>query len=219
MDYDFTIGQDSLRVPATEYRPIKRCQFCQSVFLNEKACEACGRSLHYHLIGEPFGAKSFYGIKERYVESLDILNRFFPIFENKKSPLAKSYLRKLEKRFLDLVSAFNSEGVIVNENRKLYYVESIELINELLRYDVNPALLQSLLFDNDSSLVGQDLLLYLAGNDTVNKAEQPWIESFFGYRPWNIFRVDSWLKILVTTAAVLTLAVAYKDIISSQFGK
>ena len=219
MDYDFKISQDSLRVPASEYRPIKRCQYCQSVFLNDKACESCGRSLHYHLIGEPFGAKSFYGIKERYVESLDILNRFFPIFENKKSPLAKSYLRKLEKRFLDLVSAFNSEGVIADENRKLYYVESIELMNELLRYNVNPSLLQSLLFENDSSLVGQELLLYLAGNDNLNKAEQPWFERFFGYRPCNVLRMDSLLKIMLTTAAVLTLAVAYKDIISSQFGK
>ena len=92
-------------------------------------------------------------------------------------------------------------------------------MNELLRYDVNPSLLQSLLFENDSSLVGQELLLYLAGNDLSNKADKPWFESFFGYRPWNVLRLDSLLKIMLTTAAVLTLAVAYKDIISSQFGK
>ena len=67
MDYDFRINQEALRIPSTAYQPIKRCQFCQSVFITDKACESCGRSMTYHLIGEPFGVKSYYGIKERYV--------------------------------------------------------------------------------------------------------------------------------------------------------
>ncbi|MDD4974307.1 MAG: hypothetical protein PHY93_08135 [Bacteriovorax sp.] len=175
--------------------------------------------MQYHPIGEPFGAKSLYGIKERYIESFNIINRFFPFLENKKSPMAKSYVRKLEKRFSDLITAFNSIDIIVNDQRKLFYVESMEMIDELLRYDIPPSILQALLIENDSSLVGQELLFYLQGASSAMKAEKNWQELVLGYRLWGVLRVEYFLKVSIITATVLTMAVKYKDIISSQFGK
>lgn len=223
MDNDFRIGPEALRIPSTAYKPVKRCPFCQSVFIDEKCCESCGRSMQYHPIGEAFGAKSLYGIKERYIENLNDIIRFFPFFENKKSAAAKSYVRKLEKRFSDLISAFNSPGVMANDQKKLFFVESKYLIDELLRYGVPPALLQALLFENDSSLVGQELLLYLEGvassENFTTKADRPWPELILEYRLWSVFKVDYFLKVFIITTTVLTMAVKYKDIISSQFGK
>lgn len=222
MDYDFRIDQETLRIPSTAYKPVKRCQYCQSVFLNEKLCESCGRSLQHHPIGEPFGGKSLYGIKERYIESLNPILHFFPFLENKKSPMAKSYVRKLEKRFSDLVSGFNSLDLMAINQRKLFYVESMELIDELLRYGFHPSLLQALLLENDSSLVGQELMFYLQGMSTETiktKADKAWSLLFLEYRLWGILRIEYLLKVFIITATVLSMAVKYKDIISSQFGR
>lgn len=219
MDYDFPVNQKTLRIPTSAYKPVKRCPFCHSVFINAKSCEACGRSLQYHLIGEPFGAKSLYGIKERYIENLNAFIRFFPIFENKKSPIAKSYVRKLEKRFSDLISAFNSVDMIANDQRRLFYAESMELMDELLRYDVHASVLEALLIENDTSLVGQELLFYLQGASSSVQFEKTWTDKFLVYRLWGVLRVEYLLKVLIITITVLTMAIKYKDIISSQFGK
>lgn len=219
MDYDFRVDQDYLRIPSSVYRPVKRCPFCQSVFINEKNCESCGRSLIYHPIGEPFSAKSLYGLKERYIESMNVFVRYFPIFEDKNSPKAKSYIRKLEKRFCDLVSGFNSSELMAYDQRKLFYIESIEIINELMRYDVKASLLESLIIDNDNSLIGQEILLYLQAETKTIKADAHWREVILNYRLWGALRVEYFLKVFLVTAMVIFMAVKYKDIISSQFGR
>lgn len=219
MDYDFNTSSETLRIPKEAYRPVKRCPYCQSVFITEKSCEACGRSLLYHPIGIPFGPKSYYGLKERYIENQNALVRFFPQFEDKNSKLANSYVRNLSKRFTDLISAFNSSELISANERKLFYVESIEIIDELLRYNVAPHLVQSLLEENDGSLIGQELLLYLQNASNSIQAELPWQTNFLEHRLWGVLRVEYFLKVVIITATVLTMAVKYKDIISSQFGK
>ncbi|MDO9181995.1 MAG: hypothetical protein Q7U04_06285 [Bacteriovorax sp.] len=219
MDYDFQILEEALRIPTASYKPVKRCSFCLSVFIDDKLCESCGRSQLYHPIGDPFGPKSFYGIKERYVESLNLLIRFFPFFENKKNPMAQSYVRKCEKRFADLISAFNSLDLIQNKQRQLFYVECREIINELLIYDVLLTDLQSILIENDSSLVGQELLLYTEENAKFLNPQDPWQKLFLEYRFWGLLRVEYCLKVFIITTTILIMAVKYKDIISSQFGK
>ena len=146
-------------------------------------------------------------------------DRFFPVLENKKSPLAKSYVRKLEKRFSDLISAFNTSGIIAQDHSKLFYVETIELVDELLRYDIHPSIFQALLLENDSSSEGKKLLFYLENQGISKKTEEAWPELFLNYRLWGVLRVDYFLKIFLITTSILTMAVMYKDIISSQFGK
>lgn len=190
-----------------------------SVYINEKSCEACGKSMQFDPIGEPFGAKSFYGIKERYIERLNVSNRIFPKLENKKSEAAKSYVRKLEKRFSDLISSFNSNNPIASDRSKLFYVESLELIDELLRYDVSSDLIQALLIENDGSLIGQKLLFHLHDESNAMKAESSWQELFLNYRFWGVIKVESFLKFFIITTTIVIMAVKYKDIISSQFGK
>ncbi len=219
MNHDFQIEREGLRIPKTAYQPIKRCPYCQSVYISDKLCEACGRSLLYNPIGIPFGPKSFYGMKERYIENQNVINRFFPQFENIKSPKAQSYVRNLSKRFTDLISAFNSIELINASDRKLFYVESIEIIDELLRYSVHPQIIQTLLEENDASLIGQELLLYLQNARITIEPELSWQKAFLLHRLWGLIKVEYLLKVIIITATVLTMAVGYKDIISSQFGK
>ena len=220
MDYDFQITQKTLQIPSSAYLPLKRCPFCQSIFINDKTCESCERSMQYHPIGNPFSAKSMYGIKERYIESLNIFTRNFPLLENKKSPIAKSYIRKLEKRFTDLLSAFNSKDMIANDEKKLFYVESLEIIDELKRYGVDLSILQSLLEENDNSLAGQELLHYLGTEKSlITIDELGRLKLLLDFRLWGIVRVEFLFKVIIITATILIMAVKYKDIISSQFGK
>ena len=216
---DYEINTATLRIPESAYQKVKRCPYCQSVFINSKACEACGRSLLYHPIGDPFGPKSFFGMKERYIENQNAFLRFFPQFEDRKSPEVQSFIRNLSKRFADLISAFNSQDVIKKSERKLFYIESMEIIDEMLRYAVHPQIIQVLLEENDNSLIGQELLFYLEQAKVQISADLPWHKSFLQFRAGGMLRMEFLLKAAILTTTVLTLAVQYKDIISSQFGK
>ena len=125
MDYDFQANSETLQIPTNVYRPVKRCPYCLSVFITEKSCEACGRSMLYHPVGKPFSSKSFYGIKERYLENFSKPLSIFPVFEDKQSPQAQSYSRNLSKRFSDLITAFNTPDAIDQLDRKLFYIEAM----------------------------------------------------------------------------------------------
>lgn len=219
MDYDFYVSTQSLRIPDSVYQAVKRCQFCNSVYINEKLCEFCGRSMLYHPVGEAFGPKSFYGIKERYIQNLQTFTRMYPQFEDRKSPIAKSYVRQLSKRFTDLLSAFNTADVIAADDRKLFYIESMELIDELLRYETHASILQALLEENDGSLIGAELLYYLAHSGSRIEPSKPWTQDFLNYRFFGLLRVEFFIKAVIISATVTTMAVIYKDIISSQFGR
>lgn len=219
MEYDFRTNTESLRIPSEVYLPVKRCPFCQSVYITDKLCEACGSSMHYHPIGTPFGAKSLYGMKERYIEKMNGLNRFFPVFENKKSKASKSYMRNLEKRFSDLISAFNTPGVLKTDERKFFYIESREIVDEMLRFGASREVLQLLVEENDNSLLGQELLYYIKDSVESIKVDPPWIETMTNYRFWGLVRVEFILKSVLIMATVLTAAIGFKDILSSQFGK
>jgi hypothetical protein len=219
MDYDFNTSRESLKIPLSVYQPIKHCQFCQSVFINDQICESCGRSMQFHLIGEPFGPKSYYAIKERYVDSLNKIIPYFPFLENKSSIESKSYIRKIEKRFTDLISAYNSIGIIEKKHKPLFLVESMAIIDELLIYNVHFQLIESLLNDNDNSDTGLELLAYLHEVKDLITPEQARNEIFLNHQLWGTIKVEFFLKVVIITASVIAFAVSFRHIISSQFGK
>lgn len=209
------------RAPSDVYRPIKRCPNCQSVYLTDTSCEACGRSLLYHPIGEPFSAKSLYGFKERYYESLPYLVKHLPLFENKSNAIAKSYVRKLLKRFDDLLMAFGKNEAMLAHERRFFYVETMELIDELLRYGVSPILLQQKIEGSAMDagpLLTQELLLYLNETKNQNGPSRPWREVILNHRIMGL-RVDYILKVGLVAATVVAMAVSYYDFISSLVGR
>lgn len=208
-------------IPEAAYKPVKRCPNCQSVYLTDKACEACGRSLLYHPIGDPFSAKSLYGFKERYYESFSTFVKYFHVFEDKSSPEAKSYVRKLMKRFDDLLIAFGDESAMSSDHRRLFYVEMMELIDELLRYGVSATLLQHKVegysFEN-GSLLSEQLLFYLNESKKENALDPSWKVQFLNHRMFGL-KMDYILKTILIAATVVLVAVVYYDVISSQVGK
>lgn len=208
-------------IPESAYKPIKRCPSCQSVYLTDTSCEACGRSLLYHPIGDPFSAKSLYGFKERYYASFSPIVKLFPFFENKTGALALTYSRHLLKRFDNLLAAFGALGALSNEDRRFYYVEMLELMDELLRYGVDPIVLQQKVEDRimeTGPLLSQKILEYLQESKLDNRPTRPWSTQILDERLMGL-RIDYWLKTILITTTVVTLAVTYYEIISSQVGK
>ncbi|MBC7714814.1 MAG: hypothetical protein H7177_15820 [Rhizobacter sp.] len=208
-------------IPTSAYKPVKRCPSCQSVYLTDANCEACGRSLLYHPVGEPFSGKSLYGFKERYYATFPVYAKYFPVFEEKNTAATKTYTRMLMKRFDDLITAFGIENAIEAKNRRYFYVEMMELIDELLRYGTDPIIIQQKIEGKlleTGPLLSQELLLYLAESKNENKPARPWQEQFMNHRLGGI-RVEYILKAVLITATVVAIAVNYYEIISSQFGK
>lgn len=228
MDYEIfetfspEISPDSRpAIPESAYRPVKRCPNCQSVFLTDTNCEACGRSLLYHPIGEPFSAKSLYGFKERYYTSFPFYMKYFPIFEEKTGMAAKAYARHLTKRFDDLIVAFGDRSAIETKNRRYFYVEMMELIDELLRYGTDPLIIQQKIENkllDTGPLLTQELLIYLSESKKENSLSRPWREVMMDHRIGGM-RIEYILKAVLITATVVAIAVNYYGVISSQFGK
>jgi rRNA maturation protein Nop10 len=151
-------------IPLNVYQPIKRCPNCQSIYLTDDKCEACGRSLNYHPVGDPFSAKSLYGLKERYHQSLPIYVRYYPRFEVKTNALAQSYRRHLNKRLTHLVSALSSNDIIDNDKRRFFYIELMELMDELLRYGESEHVIRNKVEEGlgfSVALITRDLIFYL----------------------------------------------------------
>lgn len=208
-------------IPDSAYQKIQRCPSCQSIYLTDSKCEACGRSLLYHPIGDPFSSKSLYGFKERYYASFPLLVKFFPFFENKMGAMASTYRRQLFKRFTDLLNAFGTSDSIPNENRRFFYIEILELIDELLRYGENPKIIQSKIEEEVmeiGSLLSGKMLGYLNESKLENKITKPWIIQILNERIMG-GRVEFWLKSIIVTTTIVTLSIVYFELINSQVGK
>ncbi|MBC7430271.1 MAG: hypothetical protein H7336_16780 [Bacteriovorax sp.] len=228
MDYEFfetfspeITPESRPAIPSSAYKPVKRCPSCLSVFLTDTSCEACGRSLLYHPVGDPFSSKSLYGFKERYYTSFPLYMKYLPVFEDKTSAAAKSYIRQLVKRFDDLINAFGMENTIIAANRRYFYVEVMELIDELLRYGTRPLVIQQKIENKmleTGPLLTQELLLYLTESKKENYLTKPWGQSLMDHRIGGM-RVEYILKVVLITATIVAIAVNYYEIISSQFGK
>lgn len=194
-------GESSLlpNVPKENYQPIKRCKYCQSIHLDDIKCESCGRMINYHPVGEPFGPKSFYAIKENYLESLNFLVKGFSSLENKKSPDAIQYAKKLLKRLDLLLLSLAERDEQVVANQKKFKVEIYDLVDELLRYGESKKSLQmkfEIILMESKLLLAQELIHYLG---VVNIE----IENFWSKRVLNLR-----IKFYVLTLAVV-LAISF----------
>jgi hypothetical protein len=208
MNFDFELDKKSLYIPKEVYRPIKKCPFCQSVFITDTACEACGRNLDYNLVGKPFSPKSFYRIKEKYVQSFPFLLKMFPIFENKKGLAAQSYIRNLKKRTNDILIGFSSVDLIKSEDRRYFYFELKEIILELLDYGVKEDVIFSMIESNESEdLIHQELLVFLQSQKKSNLSFTNWSYLLMNYKVWGVLRLEFILKFAMVFGFILFVAI------------
>ncbi len=134
----FTPSSDVLIIPKSSYQTKKSCPYCRSFYLTDTHCEACGKSLVFDPVGEPFSNKSFFAIKERYIEDFDVVKRFYPVLESIESKEAKKYVRNLKKRLIDLLDYFQFREVFYDDHslyeRKIFFSECLFIIEEILSY-------------------------------------------------------------------------------------
>lgn len=121
----------------TRISEIKRCQQCNSVFIDNGVCESCGYKLNFDFLGDPLGEKSFYSIRENYWESLGPITKLHEDLEHLDSPNFNRYKRKLLMRYNVLLDYFYNREEYRSEDRNLYLQEFTDLIIELVKYDVN----------------------------------------------------------------------------------
>lgn len=188
MDYNFQ-NEAQIQIPQKAYLPYKRCEFCQSVYLTDNLCESCGRSVRYDLIGEAFGYKSFYGMKERYIQALPAIARWYPLFEDTNSAHAKSYKRQMQKRLGDLAN------IIEHTDKNIIKMEALELINELLYFGIPKDFIRFCVGTNF------ELEKYLVEAAQIISPKKAWSEEILSYRLWGVLRV----KFVLITSTVLAL--------------
>lgn len=114
----------------------KTCPKCQSVFVTDKECEACGFQLAYNPVGEPFGERSFFNLKEVFLHEFKgkyLLVRYGFL---KDDSSFKKYKRSVLKRFEVLCDYFFNQNDGDRENRKLFLFEAQEIIKELRMFNV-----------------------------------------------------------------------------------
>lgn len=107
----------------------KACPKCHSVFISEKECEACGFQFHIDQLGEPFGHRSFFSLRDEYHFSSPWAFRFLAIGISTQSSVIQKYQGALERRLKVLMEYF-SLGDENEERRRLFLFEAKELIFE-----------------------------------------------------------------------------------------
>jgi hypothetical protein len=128
---------DTSLPPGQDRQTIKRCPRCRSVFIDDQQCQSCGLQKRYFAMGEPLSERSFYGLKDHYVESLPGLIQHVPLLERKRSPLARIYQKKLLARFDELLEFFVHDANKDPNQWGLYYLELKDLLKELLSMPVD----------------------------------------------------------------------------------
>lgn len=187
-----------------DYKPVKSCPKCKSVFVTDSECEGCGFQLSYSPIGEAFGEKSFYSLKDDYWIQRSRFIKSWPKFERKHSEDALKYKRDLLHRFDLLLNFLLGES---NDDRGLYWIEFKDLSVELCEYSLSPTLLSQKL--NDHSFHGYAPLIheYFEGLKEEELAEPTLWESFTNYKVLGVLRIKFLILMGIALAAISTASI------------
>lgn len=114
-------------------RKIEVCPKCESIFITNHECESCGFQFRVDRLGEPFGERSFYALRDSHVSSFPIYLKLMNInLENKKGKKVRKYRHLLIHRFEVLADHFR----LNEEMQSDFEIELRDLISELREYGV-----------------------------------------------------------------------------------
>jgi hypothetical protein len=108
---------------------IKRCSKCNSVFINESACEVCG-ALFEKGLGPPLGEKSFFTLQEKYENEVRWM-KYNPFYIDYKSQTFSEYGFSLKRRFFQLLRILKEEVVVSEADSKIYFLEMEQILQEM----------------------------------------------------------------------------------------
>ncbi len=108
----------------------KQCPKCGSLFVTKKECEACGFQFWVNLLGDPFGARSFFSLRDDFIHQYKWTYRMAFFTWAQYSKEIQKYKRMLIKRFEILCGYFFDEHDKDKERRRLFLFEANEIIGE-----------------------------------------------------------------------------------------
>ena len=200
-----------IRVPDGEDH-IKRCPQCKSLFITDLQCDSCGLQLTTDLLGDPFGEKSFYSIKESYWAEKSGMIRAWHGLERKDSKCTKRYVRRLGHRYEILLDFFLYKGQSNPRKRSYeesdqqirnwFLVEIQDLIRELIQYHVS----SEMLWDKLSNMEDHPLYAKIAAwilHGEKNRESLNWLENFYSYRLYNLVSLGFLLSTLLTFMTII----------------
>ena len=112
---------------------VEVCPKCESYYITSRECEACGFQFAIDRVGEAFGEKSFYAIKDSYLSSLPSLVRVYPHLEKFLDGKIRTYLFELKRRFQLLADAFENDPRPGSE----FAIEVKDLVIEMRDYKIS----------------------------------------------------------------------------------
>ena len=119
--------------PFEKIKITRVCPSCSSVFVTKKECESCGLQFWVDLLGEPFGERSFFVLKEDFELNCPFYLKWLPSGFFASHDTVKKYRRMLLKRFEVLLGYFFDEVEEDISRRKVFLFEADELVKEFLR--------------------------------------------------------------------------------------
>ena len=140
--------------------PIKRCEFCQSVFITDTECESCGRQFKKDTLGTPGGEKSFYALRDQYKEDIGNFLFRFDHFLAKDAPLRVRYLSLLKKRYLTLIDYLqrSSRSQVINH---AFLIEFRDLAYEMQRMKISTDYLYDMILLDESAPITAKMISIL----------------------------------------------------------
>jgi len=124
-------------------KEIKKCPRCQSVYLTDKECEACGFQLNFNFIGKPFGHMCFYDIHENFYRMGTLRKLAYFTIDKKYSRYLK-YELAIKRRLDNLLKYFFDHIDPVEANRKYFYLELTHLVAEFEKLGLKKYLSQKI---------------------------------------------------------------------------
>lgn len=187
-----------------DYKPVKTCPKCKSVFVTDSECEGCGFQLAYTPIGEAFGERSFYGLKDDYWIYRSRFVKQWPSAERKNSTDALKYKRDLLHRYDLLLNFLLGES---DEERSFYWIEFKDLCIELCEYSLNPTQLSQKL--NDHSFHGYAPLIHEFLENLKNQklATPTHWDRFINYKVLGVLRIKFLILSGIALAAISTASI------------
>jgi len=197
------------------YADIKRCPRCESVFITETECESCHYQLKFDLLGEPLGERSFYTIREEYLESLGPVAKKIDFIELKDKSKIGRYTRKLLFRYNVLLDYFYNVKNDEKTRRKLFLQELKDLILELITYEASEENIWKKLDDvsdcEDNQVVNplyQKIVEVIQEAKTKKLNKKSSIDSFISYRLFGLIRVGVVVMIVLGLSLTVSMALS-----------
>lgn len=115
---------------------IKRCPLCNSIYITDKECESCMYQLKYDRLGGIHGSGGFLELRDDYFDELFEIQKWFPIFERKRSLKLDRLMRKSLYRFKEIFSWLDRGDNLFQggELVKLYLWELKEIVDFVSLY-------------------------------------------------------------------------------------